>query len=232
MEKESNVFSALNAIDVNEHVEKKNGLSYLTWAWAWAELKKKCPDANYVIHENEAGWNYFTDGRTCWVKTSVTVEGLTHTLTLPVMDYKNNSIVLDKVTSFDVNKAIMRCLVKTISLFGLGLYIYAGEDLPEDGESKPQDAPQRAKAPKVGKDTPKTENAQKTAPTESNQVQVARVSEIKAIVAGFADPQAIIEWALKKYHKALYCLTDEEYAELTSTLMERVNSKKEGETNE
>ena len=71
-----NIFKTLNAINVNNRVEKKNGLTYLSWAWAWAEVKKAYPDAFYTIYENADGWNYFTDGRTCWVKTGVTIKGL------------------------------------------------------------------------------------------------------------------------------------------------------------
>lgn len=133
-EKQS-VFATLNAINVNEHVEKKsNGrveLSYLSWAWAWAEVKKAYPEAFYTIYENADGWNYHTDGRTCWVKTGVTIEGLEHVEYLPVMDNRNKSIPVNEVTSFDVNKAIQRSLTKAAARHGLGLYIYAGEDLPE-----------------------------------------------------------------------------------------------------
>lgn len=125
------VFETLSAINVNEHTEKKNGLTYLAWAWAWAEVKKHYPDAQYTIYENANGMNYHTDGRTCWVKTGVTIEGLEHIEYLPVMDYANKSIPAERVTSFDVNKAIQRSLTKAAARHGLGLYIYAGEDLPE-----------------------------------------------------------------------------------------------------
>ena len=132
----SSVFETLNKINVNGHTEKKNGLTYLSWAWAWAEVKKAFPDATYTIYENAQGWNYHTDGRTAWVKTGVTIEGLEHIEYLPVMDFKNRSIPADQLTSFDVNKAIQRSLTKAVARHGLGLYIYAGEDLPE-GEEPP-----------------------------------------------------------------------------------------------
>lgn len=148
MEKQS-IFNNLNSVNCNEHTEKKNGLTYLSWAWAWAEVKKRYPTANYTIYENADGWNYFTDGRTCWVKTGVSIEGLEHIEYLPVMDYRNASIPFDKVTSFDVNKAIQRSLTKAAARHGLGLYIYAGEDLPEDAP-KPAPAP----APATKKDCP------------------------------------------------------------------------------
>ncbi|MBO5837298.1 MAG: DUF1071 domain-containing protein [Oscillospiraceae bacterium] len=127
----SNYFCTLNSINVNDKTEKKGGLTYLSWALAWGEVKKLFPDATYTIYEASNGWNYHTDGRTCWVKTGVTVNGIEHIEYLPVMDNRNNSISAEKVTSFDVNKAIQRSLTKAVARHGLGLYIYAGEDLPE-----------------------------------------------------------------------------------------------------
>lgn len=137
-----NIFERLNAINVNEKVEQKNGLTYLSWAWAWAEVKKLYPEANYTIYENTLpnGYvvNYFTDGRTSYVKTGVTINGLEHIEELPVMDFRNKSILLDNMTSFDVNKAIQRSLTKALARHGLGLYIYAGEDLPEEEQKDDQ----------------------------------------------------------------------------------------------
>lgn len=138
--KKKSVFETLNSINVNEHTEKKNGLTYLSWAWAWSEAKKLYPTANYKVYEREDGCNYFTDGNTCWVKTGVIIEDLEHIEYLPIMDYKNRSIPLGNVTSFDVNKAIQRSLTKALARHGLGLYIYAGEDLPEDAPEQPQKA--------------------------------------------------------------------------------------------
>lgn len=126
-----NYFVILNNINVNGKTEQKNGLTYLSWAWAWGEVKKLFPDATYTIYENSNGLCYHTDGKTCWVKTGVTVNGIEHIEYLPVMDYKNKSIPVGNVTSFDVNKAIQRSLTKAVARHGLGLYIYAGEDLPE-----------------------------------------------------------------------------------------------------
>lgn len=134
-----NYFNTLNTINVNEKAETKNGLTYLSWAWAWAEVKKIYPDANYTVYERyneEFGpINYFTDGRTCWVKTGVTINDIEHIEYLPVMDFRNKSIPEDVVTSFDVNKTIQRSLTKALARHGLGLYIYAGEDLPETDEA-------------------------------------------------------------------------------------------------
>lgn len=140
------VFERLSAIDVSGKTEKKSNLTYLSWAWAWGELKKSYPDASYTIYENEIDdllvhgeqafpikrtVNYFTDGRTAWVKVGVTVDGKEHIEMLPVMDHRNKSIALNAIDSFAVNKTIQRALTKAIARHGLGLYIYAGEDLPE-----------------------------------------------------------------------------------------------------
>lgn len=128
---ENNYFNELNSIDLSGKIEKKNGLSYVSWSFAWQEIKKRYPNAQYTIYENANGMFYHTDGKTCWVKTGVTVNELEHIEYLPVMDFKNKSIPVDNVTSMDVNKAIQRSLTKACARHGLGLYVYAGEDLPE-----------------------------------------------------------------------------------------------------
>ena len=131
-------FEILNGVDVSGHTEKKGNLTYLSWAWAWGELKKRYPMSYYTVYEAANGCLYHTDGKTCWVKTGVTlVDGetsLEHIEYLPVMDARNRSIPLAQVDSFVVNKTIQRSLTKAIARHGLGLYIYAGEDLPEDAE--------------------------------------------------------------------------------------------------
>lgn len=141
-----NIFEKLNAINVNDHTEGKNGLTYLSWAWAWAEFKKVYPEATYEVVKFD-GLPYVYDENTGYMcYTKVTVGDLTHEMWLPVMD-SNNKAMKDKpykvktkykefevapATMFDINKTIMRCLTKNLAMFGLGLYIYAGEDLPED----------------------------------------------------------------------------------------------------
>lgn len=139
-------FEELNKINVNGYTEEKNGLTYLSWANAWAEFKKVCPDATYEIVKFD-GKPYVYDealGYMCYTK--VTVDGLTHEMWLPVMDGANKAMkataytyktkygekTCEAATMFDINKTIMRCLVKNLAMFGLGLYIYAGEDLPEE----------------------------------------------------------------------------------------------------
>lgn len=147
------VFETLNAVNCNEHTEKKGQLTYLSWAWAWAEVKKRYPGAFYTIYETQDGCPYWTNGRTCWVKTGVTIEGLELVEYLPIMDARNNSIPLEKVTSFDMNKSIQRSLTKACARHGLGLYIYAGEDLPE-GEPEPEKKPAK-KTEKAAEAKPK-----------------------------------------------------------------------------
>ena len=105
MEKKT-IFEALNSINVNDKTEKKAGLTYLSWAWAWAEVKKLYPNVQRRVYETETGMNYFTDGNTCWVKVGVTIGEIEHIDYLPIMNNRNQSIKLEQVTSFDVNKAI------------------------------------------------------------------------------------------------------------------------------
>ena len=154
MEQKKSVFETLNVIDVSKHIEKKGNLSYLSWAWAWATVKKSYPDAKYTILETKEDADM---GFMC--HTEVTIEGESIRMWLPVMDGANNAMKrtpytykayqwkdgkkievekkVEAATMFDINKTIMRCLVKNLAMFGLGLYIYAGEDLPEPVEATP-----------------------------------------------------------------------------------------------
>jgi len=135
--KKKSVFETLNAINVNGRTETKNGLTYLSWAWAWATAKEHYPGATYTIYEDADGLFYHRDHRTAWVKTGVSIEGIEHIEYLPVMDYRNNSIPLEKLNSTDVNKAIQRSLTKALARHGLGLYVYAGEDIPSSEKKEP-----------------------------------------------------------------------------------------------
>jgi hypothetical protein len=127
--------SELLKINVNDHLEKKGNLSYLSWAWAWAEVLKIDPAASWVAHEwNDRPAMFLPDG-SAMVKVSVTVKGDTKLCVLPVMDNRNRAI--QNPDAFAVNTAIMRCLAKAIAMHGLGLYIYAGEDLPEAEKKEP-----------------------------------------------------------------------------------------------
>lgn len=133
--KNVSVYATLSAVNVNDYTKVKNGLSFLPWAQAWAEVKKRYPDATYNIIHNADGWNYHTDGRTAWVECSVTINGLEHTEHLPVMNNRNQSIPVGQLTSMDVLKAIQRCITKACSRHGLGLYIYAGEELTDNEQT-------------------------------------------------------------------------------------------------
>lgn len=153
MDKKKSVFERLSAINVNEHVEKKKDLTYLSWAWAWAVTKRECPDATYKILPTE-----YDDALGFMVHTEVTIEGETLGMWLPVMDGANKSMLktsytystrygdkqVDAATTFDINKTLMRCLVKNLAMFGLGIYIYAGEDLPEAETTAPTTAPAKS----------------------------------------------------------------------------------------
>ena len=133
-------FEKLSAINVNAKVEKKSNLTYLSWAWAWSEVKKACPDATYKMGETE-----YDESLGFMCHTSVCIEGETLEMWLPVMDGANKSMKkvgytytsrygdksVEAASTFDINKTMMRCLVKNLAMFGSGIYIYAGEDLPE-----------------------------------------------------------------------------------------------------
>lgn len=143
---EKKTFLMLADLNVSEKVEKRDGLTYLSWAWAWRHFKEACPDAIYeIIINQQTGLPYFESDAGVIVYTKVTACGETHMMWLPVMDShnkamkaqpyeirtKNGPITIKAFDMFDVNKTIMRCLTKNLAMFGLGLYIYAGEDLPE-----------------------------------------------------------------------------------------------------
>lgn len=149
--KKETTFEMLSKINVNKFVEKKNGLTYLSWAYAWSEVKSKCPDATYEIGETE-----YDEALGFMCHTSVTIDGETLPMWLPVMDGANKSMKkqaykfttrygekdVAAATTFDINKTIMRCLVKNLAMFGLGIYIFAGDDIPttetQEEEVKPK----------------------------------------------------------------------------------------------
>lgn len=135
MESES-IFTVLNKIDVSDKIKTKNNLKYLSWASAWSSIKEVYPNATYKIipqifpDGNTRFWH--DDGKSGWVEVSVTINDLTHTEVLAIMDYKNQAIPVERITSVDANKSVKRCLAKCIALHGLGLYIFEGEDVPEE----------------------------------------------------------------------------------------------------
>lgn len=144
---EKNYFQELYDINLNEKKKNKNGLNYISWAVAWAEVKKHYPDATYSVSEEmftsretvgdkeitkTFGRPWFDDGRTGWVKVGVTINGICHEEMLPILDFKNKPVPADSITSYDANKAIQRAITKACARHGIGTYVYEGEDIPEE----------------------------------------------------------------------------------------------------
>jgi len=127
--------SDLLKINVNDHTERKGNLTYLSWAWAWAEVLKIDPSARWTAHEWDNSPVMYLRNGTAMVKVSVEIKGNDKTCILPVMDNRNRAIV--DPDAFAVNTATMRCLTKAIAMHGLALYIFAGEDLPEGEKAEP-----------------------------------------------------------------------------------------------
>lgn len=131
----------LASVSVNDKIEKKGRMDYLSWAWAWHLLKADFPDANRTVYEDPAtGYNYFTDGKTSWVKVGITIGDQEHIDYLPIMDGRNKAIPADDVTSTEVNKTIQRSTAKAIAMHGLGLSLWIGEDTAAMGAPAPKPA--------------------------------------------------------------------------------------------
>lgn len=138
-------FKQTYELNVNDKTEQREGLTYLSWAWAWAEFKKIYPRASYEVVKSDAGLPYFESDAGAMVYTKVYADNVEHEMWLPVMNGANKAMKkepytyktkfgdksVEAYTMFDINKTIMRCLVKNLAMFGLGLYIYAGDDLPD-----------------------------------------------------------------------------------------------------
>ena len=168
-ERRAIMFNALKNLDLSDKCEKRESLTYLSWANAWSEFKSAYPSATYRILKNENGLPYFSDPNLgIMVFTEVTVDDVTHQMWLPVMDGKNKAMKLQPYTysvwdnykksfvdktvqaasMFDINKTLMRCLVKNLAMFGLGLYIFQGDDLPEkSADDTTSSAPQQTVRP-------------------------------------------------------------------------------------
>ena len=208
------VFEELNAINVNDKTEKKKSgsteLTYLSWTWAWAEVKKRYPDAHYEIMMHD-GLPYVYDENTGYmVFTTVTIDGISHMMWLPVMDGANKAMkskpytystkyngekTVEAATMFDVNKTIMRCLVKNLAMFGLGLYIYAGEDLPES-EAEEQ------------------KTAQEVAKKKLEKIDAGQIEELKKTLSENGIDEAFV--------LSLYKLKD--LSDVTNQKLENINS--------
>lgn len=147
--KSKSIYANLSAINVRGKVERKGQMDYLSWANAWHMLKQNYPEATRNVYEDLAtGWNYFTDGRSAWVKVGIMVNGMEHIDYLPVMDFRNKALPVDKVTAIDVNKTIQRSTAKAIAMHGLGLSLWTREDITESDEAVIQ-AQEKAKATSV-----------------------------------------------------------------------------------
>ncbi len=132
MSESKSVFQVLSEVAIKDKIERKGNTDYLSWSYAWSLLKSTYPHAQRIVYEDPAtGWNYFSDGRSAWVKVGIMVLGDEHIVYLPIMDFKNQAISIEKVTQVDVNKAIQRCTTKAIAMHGLGLQLWTGEDIPE-----------------------------------------------------------------------------------------------------
>jgi hypothetical protein len=152
MDEEKTGLQQLLELNVNEFTEQKKNLTYLSWAHAWKEFIKIHPEATYEILKDKNGLPYFGTGEMGYMcYTTVTVGELTHPMWLPAMNGANKTMLdkaykyktkygdksVEPISMFDINKTIMRCLTKNLAMFGLGLYIYAGEDLPEQEPEPP-----------------------------------------------------------------------------------------------
>lgn len=173
-------FEEVLNINVNDKTEKKGNLTYLSWSWAWAEFKKVYPEATYKIKEQDGMYCTGNEKFGYMVSTSVTADGLTYEMWLPVMDMRNKAIL--QPTMFDINKTLMRCLTKNLAMFGLGLYIYAGEDLPEEEQKAPKEAASAAQKPNQTAEPVRKADEFKRL-TKSELVQVYGVKNAEATLA-------------------------------------------------
>ena len=221
MENKKSVFETLNAINVNDMVEKKktekSTLTYLSWSSAWQVVKEKFPDVEYEILRNpETNLPYWYDPLTGYmVFTKVTIEGQTHEMWLPVMDGTNHAMkaepyevqtkykkfTVQAATMTDINKTIMRCLVKNLSIFGLGLYIYRGEDLPTDTEQA-QPAQPAKPVEKAAPQAPAQPQATAQKPAQGRDTRPATKEMLGFIRKAIAERSITAEFICKSYKVA------------------------------
>ena len=201
-------FEEIYSLNVNDKTEKKGQLTYLSWAWAWAEFKKKYPKATYSVDKFDGTYCTGNEKLGWMVRTEVYADELCYEMWLPIMDMRNNAILAPKMT--DVNKTIMRCLTKNLAMFGLGLYIYAGEDLPED-EDEPQVKP--------------IQNKPSTAPKTHDKAEVVKPLTRGTLLTeyGIENPEKTAVWLEGKFGKELRNFTEEE----TKQAREMLDKKKQ-----
>jgi hypothetical protein len=221
-------------LNVNEHTEKKQNLTYLSWAWAWAEALKADPAANFEVQQFD-GKPYIDVNGTAMVVVAVRIQGIVRTCHLPVMNSSNQPISIEgrkfkdkygnekveKLDSFNLNTAIMRCMTKCLALFGLGLYIYAGEDLPEgDEEMKPVAKEEEKKAPEVT--TQETANLTLFANSMLEYIHIAK--DEKGLRSYWKSNQTTID--------VLKAKLPDEYSRILAAFQEAKATMTKGESNE
>lgn len=209
-------FEEVYAINVNEKTEKKGQLTYLSWAWAWAEFKKAYPNATYKVDQFNGLFCTGNEKIGYMVRTEVTAGEQTYEMWLPVMDMRNNTVLAPKMT--EINKTIMRCLTKNLAMFGLGLYIYAGEDLPEGEGEGGEDNTVKAIQNKPS-------NAQKSN-DKPKAFQALTKSEMIGIW-GVKNVEETVAWFESKFGVA-YKEWDEELTEIARAKLKEKKEKREG----
>jgi hypothetical protein len=189
MENIMSVWKTLSAINVNDHTEKKNGLTYLSWAWAWGVLKSHYPEATFTKHIQPDGSPCIRDDAGySFVQVTVDVDGISATELFPVLDYRNKAI--QNPDAFSINTAFQRGLAKAISYHGLGHYIYAGEDLPQsEGETRQEEVKEKPKPEPV-----KKQKAPVPAPTATDKPILGKMVNTFAYKDGDREPRAVSEW--------------------------------------
>ena len=205
------VFDTLMAVNVNDRKQKKGKFDYLSWAYAWAEVKKRYPDATSKVYENHDGFAYHTDGRTAWVKVGVTIKEQEHIEYLAIMDNYNNAMPLEKITARNVCDSIQRAMVKAIARHGLGLYIYAGEDIPAE---TPEEVAERKMEDLGDAEIPSAEQFIQDVKNASNP----KITKIRGIAERIGQP---LENICKTYKvKAIEDLTPQQADEVLDKLKE------------
>ena len=187
----ASIWATLSQVDVSDRIEKKGDLSFLSWAWAWGTLMEHYPQAEYSFQEPAEAQK---DG-SVMVYCTVTIDGLSRQMWLPVMGFKNQAI--SNPDTVQVNKAKMRCLVKCLAMFGLGHYIYAGEDLPSaEADKAAEQMKQELNPPKMNDET-HAEIVKLMASTEADEQEFLKYFNVERI-SDLTQPHA--EIALQKLH--------------------------------
>jgi len=217
------VWKTLSAIDCSDKIEKKNGLSYLSWAWAWGIMMDHYPEARYdfLVEERD-------DAHTCTVWCKVIINDLERMMWLPVMDYKNKAITNPDARA--ISDTRMRCLTKCLAMFGLGHYIYAGEDLPTQGEPAVEEKPAPKKSPAKKAPPKKADNVTSIKVLPNHIGDSGEASNVVDFMCSTADrfagstEQELIEWWLEDENKRVADLLDQEYPEHYKQLMAHLSA--------